>query len=60
VLTHRPGRVKASVPIEISRESRRWDVLGAEERFARYRHEILKMIREEFDVQERAGEAVQA
>ena len=60
VLTHRPGRVKASLPIEIPRERRRWDVLGAEERFARYRQDILKMIREEFDAQERAAEAVQA
>jgi NitT/TauT family transport system ATP-binding protein len=60
VLTHRPGRVKASVPIEIPRDRRRWDVLGAEERFARYRQEILKMIREEFDAQEGAAEVAQA
>jgi len=60
VLTHRPGRVKASLPIEIPREKRRWDILGAEERFARYRHEILRMIREEFDTQERAAGMVQA
>jgi NitT/TauT family transport system ATP-binding protein len=60
VLTQRPGRVKASMPIDIPREKRRWDVLGAEERFIRYRQEILKMIREEFDAQERAPEAVQA
>ncbi len=57
VLTHRPGRVKASVPIEIPRELRRWDVLGAEERFNQYRHEILKMIREEFDAQEHPAKA---
>ncbi|HEX9245104.1 MAG TPA: ATP-binding cassette domain-containing protein, partial [bacterium] len=60
VLTGRPGRVKASLPIEIPRERRRWDVLGAEERFVRYRQEILRMIREEFDAQERAAEAVRA
>jgi NitT/TauT family transport system ATP-binding protein len=53
VLTHRPGRVKASVPIDIPRARRRWDVLGAEEQFARYRREILRLIREEFELQER-------
>jgi len=53
VLTHRPGRVKASIPIEIPREQRRWDVLGAEEQFGRYRQDILRLIREEFDAQER-------
>ena len=58
VLTHRPARVKAAVPIEIPRERRRWDLLGTEERFARYRHEILRMIREEFDTQERAASGV--
>ena len=52
VLTHRPGRVKASIPIEISREARRWDVLGEEAKFAKYRHQILQLIREEFDAQE--------
>ena len=60
VLTQRPGQVKASFPIEIPREKRRWDVLGAEERFGIYRQQILKMIREEFDAQERAAQAVQA
>ena len=60
VLTGRPGRVKASLPIEIPRERRRWDVLGAEERFVRYRQEILRMIREEFDAQERTAGAVRA
>ncbi len=60
VLTHRPGRVKASLVIEIPRDRRRWDVLGSEERFTRYRHEILTMIREEFDAQERTVGAVEA
>jgi NitT/TauT family transport system ATP-binding protein len=60
VLTRRPGRIKASMVIEIPRELRRWDVLGTEERFGRYRQEILKMIREEFDAQDRTAEAVQA
>jgi len=54
VLTHRPGRVKANIPIEIPREQRRWDVLGVEEQFGRYRQEILRLIREEFDIQEHA------
>jgi NitT/TauT family transport system ATP-binding protein len=60
VLTRRPARVKASVPVDIPREERRWDVLGADPsgRFARYRHEILGMIREEFDTQDRAVRAV--
>jgi NitT/TauT family transport system ATP-binding protein len=57
VLTHRPGRLKASVPIDIPREQRRWDVLGAEEQFVHYRQEILRLIREEFDLQERAQDA---
>jgi NitT/TauT family transport system ATP-binding protein len=51
VLTHRPGRVKASIKIEIPREQRRWDVLGVEEHFARYRQDILRLIREEFELQ---------
>ena len=58
VLTHRPGRVKASIPIEIAREARRWDVLGEQEKFARYRHHILRLIREEFDAQEEAAAPV--
>ncbi len=54
VLTHRPGRVKATIPIEIPREQRSWDVLAVEEQFARYRQDILRLIREEFDIQEHA------
>lgn len=56
VLTHRPGRVKATVEVAIPREERRWDRLAAEAQFARYRQEILRLIREEFDV--RGTEAV--
>jgi NitT/TauT family transport system ATP-binding protein len=56
VLTHRPGRVKASVDVAIPREERRWDRLAAEAQFARYRQEILRLIREEFDA--RGTEAV--
>ena len=50
VLTHRPGRVKANISIDIPRERRRWDVLAVEERFAHYRQDILRLIREEFDL----------
>jgi NitT/TauT family transport system ATP-binding protein len=50
VLTHRPGRLKASITIDIPRERRRWDELAVEERFARYRQDILRLIREEFDL----------
>jgi NitT/TauT family transport system ATP-binding protein len=53
VLTHRPGPVKAALAIEIPRERRRWEFLGGDERFGRYRQEILRLIREEFDAQER-------
>ena len=50
VLTHRPGKVKASVPIAIPREQRRWDVLGQEQHYLQYRQEILRLIREEFEL----------
>ncbi len=54
VLTHRPGRVKASLDIAIPREVRRWDRLAAEERFAQYKLDVLRLIREEFEAQESA------
>ena len=60
VLTHRPGRLKASMPIDIPREARRWDVLGAEAGFVRYRQDIHRLIREEFDARAPAAGAVQA
>ena len=60
VLTHRPGRLKTSLPIDIPREARRWDVLGAEARFVRYRQDIHRLIREEFDARAPAAGAVQA
>ena len=50
VLTHRPGRVKATIEIPIPRETRRWDVLAGEEQFAVYRQQILRLIREEFEL----------
>lgn len=50
VLTHRPGRLKASIQIAIPREERRWDVLGQEQSYLQYRQEILRLIREEFEL----------
>ena len=54
VVTQRPGRIKASVDIAIPREVRRWDVLAVENQYAQYRQQIHRLIREEFDAQERA------
>lgn len=60
VVTHRPGKVKASIPIEIPRDIRRWELLATEERFSRHKQRILHLIREEFDAQERVEEVARA
>ncbi|HVA38249.1 MAG TPA: ABC transporter ATP-binding protein [Candidatus Dormibacteraeota bacterium] len=50
VLTAHPGRVKASLPIEIPREGRRWDLLTADTRFHEYQQRILRLLKAEASV----------
>lgn len=47
VLTRRPGRLKATVTIDIPRKRRNWKDLVSDTEFTRARDEILKLVREE-------------
>jgi len=47
VLSRRPGRVKALVPVPIPRERRTWRLLTADPTFAATRDLVLRLVREE-------------
>jgi NitT/TauT family transport system ATP-binding protein len=47
VLTRRPGRVKALVPVEVPRERRTWDLFTSDASFAPTKELVFRMVREE-------------
>jgi NitT/TauT family transport system ATP-binding protein len=47
VLSRRPGRVKALVPIPISRERRTWKLLASDPMFEETHERVLRLVREE-------------
>ncbi len=55
VFSRRPGRLKATVPIDIPREKRVWKGLLSDPVFTAARDEILKLVREEVAIDEGTG-----
>lgn len=53
VFTRRPGRVKATVKIDIPRERRVWKDMMSDPEFTRARDEILALVREEVSADDR-------
>jgi len=49
VLSRRPGRVKALVPVPIPRDRRTWQLLTSEPAFDATREHVLKLVRSEVD-----------
>jgi hypothetical protein len=47
VLSGRPGRVKALVPVRIPRERRRWNLLMSDATFAAAKEKVFGLVREE-------------
>ena len=47
VLSRRPGRVKALVPVPIPREGRTWKLLTSDPTFETTRERVLRLVREE-------------
>jgi len=47
VLSRRPGRVKALVPVKIPRESRTWKMFTSDPGFAATKEHVLRLVREE-------------
>jgi len=47
VLSRRPGRVKALVPVPIPREGRTWKLLASDPTFETARERVLRLVREE-------------
>ncbi len=47
VLSHRPGRVKASVPVGIPRERRSWRLFASDRAFTEPKDLVMRLVREE-------------
>jgi NitT/TauT family transport system ATP-binding protein len=47
VFSRRPGRLKATVKIDIPREERDWEKIASDPRFTEARDRILGLVREE-------------